>query len=83
MKLGYIFNVFAIGDTAISADFYSGSDSVTDGDSSEMYGIGIMQGFDDANIEAYFGYRNYSYSDNSATSYQDASSLILGARWRF
>lgn len=82
-KLGYIFNAFAFGNTAISADFYSGSDSVTDGDSSELYGIGITQDFDSANIEAYFGYRNYSYSDNSATSYQDASSIIFGARWQF
>ena len=83
VKLGYIFNVLAFGNTAISADFYSGSDSVTDGDSSELYGIGITQSFDNANIQAYFGYRDYSYSDNSATSYQDASSLILGARWQF
>jgi hypothetical protein len=83
IKLGYTFDVLAVGSTAVSVDFYSGSDNVTNGDEAEAWGLAIVQDFDTANVEAYFGYRNYSYSDTTATSYEDADGMILGARWRF
>ena len=53
------------------------------GDDAETYGIGITQDIDNLNVEAYFGYRDYSYTDASAVTYLDAESVILGARWRF
>ena len=83
IKLGYIFDALPVGETAVAVDFYSGSDSVTSGDEAEAYGFGIVQDFDDLNVEAYLGYRNYSYTDTTAVSYEDGESIILGARWRF
>ncbi|WP_050931217.1 porin [Aestuariivita boseongensis] len=82
-KFGYRMNVLPIGETAVSIDYYSGSDFVSLGDDAESFGIGIVQDFDNHNIEAYFGYRQYSYDDVSATSYQDAQSVVLGARISF
>lgn len=82
-KVGYLADLLPVGETAISLDYYSGGDFVTAGDESDSWGIGIVQDFDAANVEAYLGYRDYSYSDTTATSYQDASSFIIGARWRF
>ena len=82
-KVGYAADWFSFGETALAIDYYSGSDNVSDGDDAESIGIAIVQDFDDQNIEAFFGYRTYSYSDVSSTSFEDASSAIIGARWRF
>lgn len=82
-KVGYIAKFLSVGTTAISLDYYSGSDAVSADDEADSIGLAIVQKFDDQNVEAYFGYRDYSYSDASATSFQDADSYIVGARWRF
>ncbi|WP_315898813.1 porin [Tateyamaria omphalii] len=82
-KVGYETDWFDVGSTALSLDYFSGSDAVSDGDDAESFGIGVVQDFDRQDIEAYFGYRDYSYSDTSGTQYQDASSYIIGARWSF
>ena len=82
-KIGYEADWLSVGSTAISLDYYSGSDAVSDGDSSDSFGIALVQDFDQQNIETYFGYREYSYDDNTASTYQDASSYIIGARWQF
>lgn len=83
VKAGYAADWLSVGETALSIDFFSGQDMVSDGDESESIGIAVVQDFDDQNIEAYLGYRHYSYSDTTATSFEDASSVIIGARWRF
>lgn len=82
-KVGYEADWWSVGSTAVSFDIYSASDSVSDGDSSDSFGVALVQDFDRQDIEAYIGYRDYSYEDTSATSFQDASSFIIGARWRF
>lgn len=82
-KIGYEADWLAVGSTAVSLDYYSGSDMVSDGDSSDSFGIALVQDFDQQNIEAYIGYREYSYDDDSAATFQDASSFIIGARWQF
>lgn len=82
-KLGYKADFWSVGETALSVDYYSSSDQVTAGDHAELWGIGITQDFDAINLEAYFGYRAYSYSDATPVTYQDANSFVLGTRWRF
>lgn len=82
-KLGYEANLISAGSTAFSVDYYDGSDMVTNGDSAESWGVAAVQKIDAYNVEAYLGYRNYSYADNSATSYQDADVILAGARWKF
>lgn len=82
-KLGYEANLISAGSTAFSVDYYDGSDMETAGDSAESWGVAAVQKIDAYNVEAYLGYRNYSYADNSATSYQDADVILAGARWKF
>lgn len=82
-KLGYVTELVAAGATAFSVDVYSGTDTRSDGDRARSLGLSAVQEFDDQDIEAYFGARRYAYSDTTATSYQDITSYILGARWRF
>ncbi len=83
LSFGYRRDFFGIGETAFSIDFYSGDDFASVGGEAETYGIGFTQDIDKLNIEAYFGYRDYSYNDTSGTLYEDADSYVLGARWRF
>lgn len=81
-KLGYQGDWFAVGKTALSIDYYDGSDTTVLGSSSQTIGFGAVQKFDKQRIEAYLGYREYSLSEPGVT-YQDASSVLLGARWKF
>ncbi|TDK49814.1 porin [Antarcticimicrobium luteum] len=82
-KLGYKMNVLSIGATAVSADYYSGDDLVSAGSDSESWGVGVVQKIDAYNVEAYASYRDLSFSDTSGTTYNDASAVLFGARWKF
>ncbi|EBA16191.1 hypothetical protein RSK20926_20735 [Roseobacter sp. SK209-2-6] len=82
-KLGYTADLIAAGSTSFSVDYYDGSDQVTTGDSSESWGIAAVQKIDRLNLETYLAYRDYSYADTSATTYQDANVILAGARWKF
>jgi len=81
-KLGYQAQWFGVGKTAFSIDYYRGSDRTSAGSKSTSYGIGAVQKFDKARVEAYLGYRTYELSE-TAQSYLDASSVLFGARWKF
>lgn len=82
IKVGYIGDWLPVGKTALAVDYYNGSDFVTDGSSSKSIGIGVVQKIDAANMEAYLIARSYEYADTT-TSYQDASSVLFGTRWKF
>lgn len=81
-KLGYRANWISAGTTSLGIDFYRGDDKTSAGSESQSYGIGIVQSFDRQRVEAYFGYREYSLKE-TGVSYRDASSFMLGARWKF
>lgn len=81
-KLGYKANWFPVGATALSVDYYLGNDFTSPGSESTSVGFGAVQSFDDANVEAYLGYRTYELTETAA-SYRDASSIQIGARWKF
>lgn len=81
-KLGYVGNWFSIGSTALSVDYYDGSDFVSAGSSATSTGFGAVQKFDDINLEAYLGYRTYELSE-VGQSYRDADSVLFGARLKF
>ena len=82
IKVGYIGDWIPVGKTALAVDYYNGSDFVTDGSSSKSIGFGVVQKIDAANMEAYLVARSYEYTD-TATGYQDASSVLFGSRWKF
>jgi hypothetical protein len=85
-KLGLLRRLVAWGDTAMSVDYYSGSDFGLGGDvtrsSSESWGLALVQNIDRANTQLWLTWRSYEYSDDVA-SYEDAAAIFAGARFRF
>ena len=81
-KLGYKADWLSVGSTALAIDYYSGQDTTSEGSESGSFGIGVVQSFDKAKVEAYLGYREYRLKEDAAT-YRDAASVLLGARWKF
>ena len=82
-KLGYTTDLIAAGATAFGVDYYNGDDTATAGSEARSWGFAAVQSFDSANIDAHLGYREYSYADGSATSYQDSASILAGASLKF
>ncbi|MTH79744.1 porin [Paracoccus aestuariivivens] len=83
VKAGWSGDVNNYGKTALSVDYYDGSDyQIADSDS-KSWGVQAVQSFDDLNMDAYMGYRKYEFADNSGADYQDLSSLLVGANWKF
>ena len=80
-KAGWKGDLIAQGPTAVSIDYYDGEDIASDASSSEAIGLSAVQAFTDMDLEIYLGYRTYSYHDTA--SYQDADSVLFGARYKF
>ncbi|WP_299355703.1 porin [uncultured Shimia sp.] len=83
VKAGWSGALVAVGDTRIMAEVFRGSDYLTSGSESDMWGLSLIQNFDRQRLEAYIGYKEFSYEDTSPTTYQDASVWQIGARWKF
>jgi hypothetical protein len=83
IKLGWLGDLVSYGQSAVSADYYDGSDFETSGADSTSWGLQAVQTFDDVNLEAYLGFRAFSYKDDADADYQDVTALLVGARWRF
>ncbi|MCU0778021.1 MAG: porin [Akkermansiaceae bacterium] len=83
LRAGWRFDVIEAGTTSVSADYYDGSDFLTDGAKSENYGLYLVQTIDAASLDLYAGWRRFAYSDRSATSYQDADGFLVGCRFAF
>ncbi|PRY26634.1 porin-like protein [Aliiruegeria haliotis] len=82
VKAGWTGTVWNVGYTAVSVDYYGGQDLLSDGSTSDSWGVQAVQKFDAANLEAYLAYSSYSFDETSA-NYQDANSTTLGIRWKF
>jgi len=82
-KLGWTGDLISQGKTAVSVDYYDGSDFVVAGSDSTSWGLQAVQSFDDLSLQAYLGYRVYSFEDDSDADYEDISSLLMGVTWKF
>ncbi|WP_424934171.1 porin [Amaricoccus macauensis] len=82
-NLGWQREFFSVGTTALSVDHYWGDDTASSGADARKWGLQFVQYFDELNMEAYLAYDNYSFSDDSETSYQDASATMAGIYWKF
>ncbi len=82
-KLGWNGDLLSQGGTAVSVDYYDGSDFVTSGSDSTAWGVQAVQSFERWNLEVYVGYRVYSYEDDTVGDYEDLSAVLVGTRWRF
>jgi hypothetical protein len=81
-KLGYERGYFDFGATAVSVDYYSGSDLVADRSDAESWGVAIVQDIDAANIDLWLTWREYDYDDD-ADDYQTGQAIFGGMRFRF
>jgi hypothetical protein len=83
IKAGWRADFIEAGKTSLFVDYYRGEDFVTDGARTKTYGLGAVQSFDDLSLDVYAALLQFEYSDGSGRSYQDASGVLLGARWFF
>lgn len=83
LKGGWNADLLPYGETKFVAEGFLGKDYLTTGSRSSMWGIGVIQNLDSADLEAYLGYRAFTYEDRSPTEYQNSNAIQLGARWRF
>jgi predicted porin len=81
-KIGIRRDVFGIGDTAISADYYSGADMTVNGADSESFGLALVQNLDSVNTELWLTWRLYDYDDPTA-DFEDGRAVFGGLRFRF
>jgi hypothetical protein len=82
-RAGWRADLFAAGTTSLSVDYYRGRDFLSDGARTGHYGLYAVQTIDDASLDLYAGWRTFSYSDRTGTSYQDADGVLVGLRWAF
>jgi len=83
LRAGWQGDLIAAGKTSVSADLYAGTDFVSDGATSDSWGLYAQQTFDDLRLDAYVGWRTYAYDDDQAGGFLDASSILIGVRAKF
>lgn len=81
VKAGVKQDWFAIGETRLSVDYYSGENFVVTGSDSTTVGLAIVQKVDRFNLEVYATYRTYEFDGGAAVFDQDVT--FVGARWKF
>lgn len=81
-KLGYQQEWFSAGTTALSIDFFDGSDYGSDGSDSESWGIAAVQFVDAYSLELFATYRAHEFNA-SGSNFDDIDVFALGARWKF
>ncbi|MBU2941579.1 porin [Shimia thalassica] len=82
-KAGWDADFASVGVTRLYIEGFWGSDYVSAGSESEMWGLGVMQRIKRYNLDVFAGYRVFSFSDTSATQYQDGEALQIGAHITF
>ncbi len=83
VRAGWQTDAWAAGTTSLSIDYYDGSDFLSDGAKTENWGLYAVQDIDALSLNVYAGWRNFTYSDQLGNTYQDASGVLMGARWFF
>lgn len=82
-RAGWRNDVFDIGATSLSVDYYNGWDFLTDGAETVNYGVYGVQTIDALSIDLYGGVRKFTYDDDGPTHYQDAYGVLTGVRFFF
>jgi hypothetical protein len=85
LKGGWNAQLLSVGTTKFIIETFLGDDYLVDQSLSTMWGIGVIQEFDNQNLEVYAGYRGFSFEEPApaVTTYQDISAVQFGARWQF
>jgi hypothetical protein len=82
VKGGWLGELVSWGKTAVSLDYYSGSDIQSAGSESESTGLALVQNVTDWNTEFWVTYRTYDFN-TTTVAYDSSSALFFGARFRF
>lgn len=82
VKLGVIRDVFCMGSTAVSVDYYDGTDIAFAGADSKAVSFGIVQEIDRWNMNLFLAHRAFELSSRS-DDFRNVNATLLGARWRF
>lgn len=83
VKAGWRADFIAQGKTSLFVDYYRGTDFLSDGSETETWGLGAVQSLDDLSLDLYAAVLRFAYSDRTGRSYQDATGVLVGARWFF
>ena len=81
-KLGYLFDPFGLGNTALVVDYGQANDLDRDGDEFRAFGAFIVQNFDRIATEFYAGVRDHQL-DRPGEDFDDIIAAISGARVKF
>ena len=82
VKLGYLFQPFKIGKTALAVDYAESEDITNDNDEFISVGVFAVQNVDKLGLEIYAGYRHHSL-DRPGVSVDDINVETFGARLKF
>jgi hypothetical protein len=83
VKGGWRADFIPQGKTSLFVSYYSGADFITDGADTTTWGLGAVQSFDDLSLDVYAALLQFAYDDDTGVDYEDASGLLVGARWFF
>lgn len=81
-KLGYQWEPFSVGLTALSIDYGNYNDIAANDDDGDTFGVQFVQTVSDWSTEFYMGYRLYKL-ESTGTDYEDINALLTGARFKF
>ncbi|MCA3446051.1 MAG: porin [Rhodobacter sp.] len=81
-KLGWQGDLVSWGKTAVSLDYYGGSDIAAEGSDSESWAVALVQNIPRWNTELWMTWRAYDYSETD-TEFDSASAVFVGARFKF
>jgi Gram-negative porin len=81
-KIGWQGDLVSWGKTAVSVDYYGGSDIATEGSDSETWALSVVQNIPRWNTELWMTWREYDYSETD-TEFDSASAFFVGARFKF
>ncbi len=81
-KVGWQGDLVSWGKTAVSLDYYSGTDIAADGSDSESWAVSVVQNVPRWNTELWMTWREYDYSETD-TDFDSASAFFVGARFKF
>lgn len=79
-KAGIIRDIFKLGSTVFSADYYSSDSPLSEASGSQSWGIAIVQKFDAHDLELFATYRDYVV-DGSVVQFADSRAILVGARF--
>jgi len=82
IKLGYILDYFVIGSTALSVDYYYGTDFNVDGSQSASVGLAAVQRIEGWNVDLWPLWRVYDDGDPAA-GYEPGNDVFGGVRYSF